>query len=83
MQFRPTPEILGAGISPTYDAAEGTEGMVLREENGGLLWMGEGLYQGPSLECTSSSETKIWRLARQHFKCHGTASTPTWRMTNS
>ena len=33
-QPRPMPEILGAGISPTYDAAGGAKGMAPREGSG-------------------------------------------------
>ena len=46
MQPRPIPEILVAGISPTYDAAGGTEGIVPQEGNGGGTVFGKGPLPG-------------------------------------
>ena len=43
-QPRPMPEILGAGISPTNDAAGGAKGMAPREGSG-VSVHGEGLCQ--------------------------------------
>ena len=65
-QSRPAWEILGAGISPTHNAAGGMEGMAPQEGSGGEMWRDRAFVRVP----LSISDVNVRLYVKRIMHCN-------------